>query len=103
MTIPQQYTTDRPRLGGASHGFRATTSRPTDRAFFRLVLAFFPGGLVMLVLKCRPGERIIIGEKIWVIALTGCRIGFDAPREIPIDREKVWEDIQRSSRRRVLG
>lgn len=49
----------------------------------------------MLVLMRRPGESIHIGPDIVVtlIALerNRARIGIEAPREVPIDREEVAE------------
>ena len=57
----------------------------------------------MLVLSCAAGERIVIGENIWVTLLTGGRIGVDAPRHIPVDREKVRQNVETYGRRRTLG
>ena len=59
----------------------------------------------MLVLKCRPGEQIVIGDEgnILVTALTGGRIGVDAPPDTPVDRWTVWQDIQRHGRIRKLA
>ena len=49
----------------------------------------------MLVLMRRPGESIHIGPDIVVtlVALerNRARIGIEAPREIPIDREEIAE------------
>ena len=60
----------------------------------------------MLVLKRGAGQRVIIvagGRKILVTLITGARIGFDAPPDVSIDREEVWDDVQRRGRLRVLG
>jgi carbon storage regulator len=47
----------------------------------------------MLVLSRRPGEQLKIGEEIWVTLLEmrrgHVRIGIEAPKEIPIIREKL--------------
>jgi carbon storage regulator len=49
----------------------------------------------MLVLMRRPGESIHIGPNIVVtlVALerNRARIGIEAPREVPIDREEIAE------------
>ena len=52
-------------------------------------------GSGMLVLMRRPGESIHIGPNIVVtlVALerNRARIGIEAPREVPIDREEIAE------------
>ena len=52
-------------------------------------------GSRMLVLMRRPGESIHIGSNIVVtlVALerNRARIGIEAPREVPIDREEIAE------------
>ncbi len=51
----------------------------------------------MLVLTRRKNERIRIGESIvvTVVDVRGdkVRIGIDAPREIPVHREEVYQAI----------
>lgn len=53
----------------------------------------------MLILTRRAGESIMIGETIVVtIAAVGgdqVRIGFRAPKEVPIHREEIYARIQR--------
>lgn len=53
----------------------------------------------MLILTRRFGESIKIGENITVTILdlagTQVRIGFVAPKEIPIHRSEVFERIKR--------
>lgn len=57
----------------------------------------------MLVLVRRPDEAIRIGDdvRIVVMEIRGrngqlyVRLGIDAPKEVPVHREEVWEDIQR--------
>lgn len=50
----------------------------------------------MLVLTLRENERIMVGDniKITLVKLYGDRIsiGFDAPREVQIDREKIYQE-----------
>ena len=56
----------------------------------------------MLVLSCKPGQKIIIhnsdGLMIEVKVVKSCRqkvvLGFKAPEETRIDREKVYEKKQ---------
>jgi carbon storage regulator len=53
----------------------------------------------MLILTRRTGEAVMIGlrTKFTVLGVRDglVRIGFDAPKEIPIHREEVYERIQR--------
>ncbi len=53
----------------------------------------------MLVLSRKKDEKIIIGDKItvMVIEIRGdkVRLGIDAPREITVHRQEVYEAIKR--------
>ena len=53
----------------------------------------------MLVLGRKPGEYIMIGEKIMVKVVKSengdLRLAIDAPREVIITRGEVWEEIQK--------
>ena len=53
----------------------------------------------MLVLSRHRNESIMIGDlvKLTVVEIRGdkVRIGFDAPSEVAIHRQEVWESIQR--------
>lgn len=57
----------------------------------------------MLVLTRRRGESIVIGDDVVVTVLeaTGdsIRLGITAPREVPVHREEVLEDIRATNRR----
>lgn len=48
----------------------------------------------MLVFTLRLGEKVMIGDQIEVCLVSPgkhhVRVGFAAPREIVIDREKIW-------------
>lgn len=50
----------------------------------------------MLVLSRKPGERVQIGEDIWItvirIAPNTVRIGIEAPRNVSIIREELTDD-----------
>lgn len=51
----------------------------------------------MLVLSRKKDEQIIVGDniKIVVVEIRGdtVRLGIDAPREVPIHRQEVYEAI----------
>ena len=51
----------------------------------------------MLILTRRVGERLIIGENVTVTILSvkgnQIRIGIDAPRDIKVNREEVYQRI----------
>lgn len=53
----------------------------------------------MLVLRRNEGERIKIGDDITITVIdvwrTQVRIGIDAPIEIPVHREEIYDAIQR--------
>lgn len=61
----------------------------------------------MLILTRKPSESIHIGNdvKVTVLGVTGnqVRVGIDAPRETPIDREEVWKKKQRSQQMNANG
>ena len=52
----------------------------------------------MLVLTRKPGESVVIGDGIKVKVLsvngTSIRLGVEAPRNVPIHREEVFEAIR---------
>lgn len=53
----------------------------------------------MLILTRRPGESVMIGEEV-VLTVLGVignqvRIGIQAPKEIPIHREEIYDRIKR--------
>jgi len=51
----------------------------------------------MLILTRRIGEKLIIGEnvKVTMLSFNGkqIRIGIDAPRDVPINREEIFQRI----------
>ena len=56
--------------------------------------------ITMLVLSRKKNESIIINDNIvvTVVDIRGdkVRLGFDAPKEVPIHRREVYEAIKRS-------
>ena len=55
----------------------------------------------MLVLTRRPGESIVVGQDIvvTVIEIKGgqVRIGIDAPRDIDVYREEIYEQVRQEN------
>ena len=55
----------------------------------------------MLVLTRRPGESIMVGKDIviTVIEIKGgqVRIGIDAPRDVQVHREEVYEQVRQEN------
>jgi carbon storage regulator len=52
----------------------------------------------VLILTRRIGETLVIGNdvKVTVLAVKGnqVRIGVDAPKEVPVHREEIYQRIQ---------
>ncbi len=61
----------------------------------------------MLVLSRKKDEKIIIGDqiKIMVIEIRGdkVRLGIDAPKEVSVHRQEVYEAIQREVRQDTVS
>ncbi len=55
----------------------------------------------MLILTRKIGESIVIGDDIMIkvveIGKNSIRIGIDAPREISVLRQEIFESIQREN------
>jgi carbon storage regulator len=55
----------------------------------------------MLVLSRKIDERVMIGDdiEIMVVGMEGdqVKLGIDAPEEIPIHRQEVYEEIQKEN------
>ena len=54
----------------------------------------------MLVVSRKVGERILIGDKITVtvvkIGSSGVRIGIEAPKEMPVVREELAQQLRQA-------
>ena len=59
----------------------------------------------MLVLSRKLNEKVRIGNDITVVVVEirggKVRLGIEAPREVPVHREEVYQDIQRQRSRDV--
>jgi carbon storage regulator len=56
----------------------------------------------MLILTRKPNERIVIGDNVYVhiLSVNGnqIRIGIDAPKEITIHREEIYNRIKKEKK-----
>jgi carbon storage regulator len=61
----------------------------------------------MLILSRKLGESIVIDGRITVkiVRLEGeiVKLGIDAPIEVPVHRQEVYEEIQRNNREALAG
>ena len=60
----------------------------------------------MLILTRRVGETLMIGDEVTVTVLgvkgNQVRIGVNAPRDVTVHREEIYERIKREQKSRVL-
>ena len=51
----------------------------------------------MLILTCRVGETLMIGDNVTVLGTKGSqvRLGVNAPRDVSVHREEIYERIQK--------
>lgn len=60
----------------------------------------------MLVLSRKKGEKIVINDSIviTIVDVQGdkVRLGIEAPKEVPIHREEVYDAIQRENDLKIL-
>ena len=60
----------------------------------------------MLILTRRIGEKLIIGENVTVTILgvkgRQIRIGIDAPRDVTVNREEIFQRILKERERSIL-
>lgn len=57
----------------------------------------------MLVLSRKTNERILIGDSVEIVVIEvkgdQVRIGIDAPRNLPVYRKEVYEEIKEENRK----
>ena len=61
----------------------------------------------MLILTRRVGETLVIGDDVIVTVLgvkgNQVRLGVNAPRDLPVHREEIYERIQQEKQAAVAG
>lgn len=61
----------------------------------------------MLVLSRKLNQSIEIGDDVHIVVVSidrdTVKLGIEAPREIPVHRTEVYQEIQRSNRAAVPG
>jgi carbon storage regulator len=61
----------------------------------------------MLVLSRKKGESIVIGDDITIVVIEvrgdKVRLGVEAPKEVPVHRQEVFDAIQRENKQRRAG
>lgn len=61
----------------------------------------------MLVLTRKIDESIIIGDniKVFIVDVRGdqVKLGIDAPKDISVHRQEIYEDIQQENKRAALS
>jgi carbon storage regulator len=61
----------------------------------------------MLVLSRKLNQSIVIGDDIHIVVVSVDRdtvkLGIQAPREVPVHRAEVYQEIQRANRAAVPG
>ncbi len=61
----------------------------------------------MLVLSRKINQSIMIGDNVRIVVVAVDRdqvkLGIEAPREVPVHRSEIYEEIQRSNRSRCRG
>jgi carbon storage regulator len=59
----------------------------------------------MLILSRKPGESIVIDGRIKVTLLRVegevIKVGIEAPAEVPVHRQEVYDEIQRSNQQAI--
>jgi carbon storage regulator len=61
----------------------------------------------MLVLSRKLNQSIMIGDDVQIVVVSidrdTVKLGIQAPREVPVHRSEVYEEIQRANRAAVPG
>jgi carbon storage regulator len=60
----------------------------------------------MLILSRKPGESIVIDGriKVTIVRVEGeaVKVGIEAPAQVPVHRQEVYEEIQRSNQQAIM-
>lgn len=61
----------------------------------------------MLVLSRKLNQSIVIGDEVHIVVVSidrdTVKLGIQAPREVPVHRAEVYEEIQRANRAAAGG
>jgi carbon storage regulator len=59
----------------------------------------------MLILSRKPGESIVIDGRIKVTIIRAegeaIKVGIEAPSEVPVHRQEIYDEIQRSNQQAI--
>jgi len=59
----------------------------------------------MLVLRRKKNESIVINDDITIVVVEirgdRVRLGIEAPKDVPVHREEVWDKIHRKRREEI--
>ncbi len=59
----------------------------------------------MLILSRKPGESIVIDGRIKVTIIRAegeaIKVGIEAPAEVPVHRQEIYDEIQRSNQQAI--
>jgi len=60
----------------------------------------------MLILSRKPGESIVIDGriKVTIVRVEGeaVKVGIEAPAQVPVHRQEVYDEIQRSNKQAII-
>ena len=90
-----------PQVLACAFGTRCDTAQKQKHRRQRFTKKIHQGLAAMLVLSRKKDEKIVIGDsiKLMVIEIRGdkVRLGIEAPRDVSVHREEVYDAIRRES------
>ncbi len=93
------------RPGRGRAGGLAALHRPVRRAAVHQGFRTFQGGITVLIITRRAGERIMVGDEIVVEIMemvgNSVRVGIAAPRSVPVYREEIYTAVRDENRAAV--